>query len=490
MTQTSVLKNIIKSLQLRVSRASNLRLALAIFAVLFAGAAYIATVADAESAGGARPVVVEISLENQAITPVTARFIDRALREAESQQAECLVIELDTPGGLVDSTRAIVSQIIAARVPVVVYVAPGGARAASAGLFVTMSAHVAAMAPATNIGAAHPVQIGGLPIGSEPSTPMPVNPTINKPEPGKNEPGGSSPMEEKIVNDTVAWIRSLAQLRGRNADWAALAVTESRSLPAAEAVKEHVVDLMASNLNDLLHQIDGREIALLQGSVRLHTADAQVHTMSMWWGEEVLEILSNPTLAVVLLVLGFYGMLFEFYTPGWGVVGTVGVICFVLGLFGMSVLPLNYAGLALILLALGLFAAEAFVHAYGSLTLGGVICLVLGSMMLVNSPIGFMRVSMSVVGPLAVATGLIVLFLVTNVVRTHRRRVQTGGEDMLRRPAVVDEAFAAVDSHYLGYVRIHGEIWRAESETAVEPGKVEVLDRRGLTLSVRPTIKS
>lgn len=278
----------------------------------------------------------------------------------------------------------------------------------------------------------------------------------------------------------------MAELRGRNADWAALAVSESRSITASEAVKENVVDLMAVDVKDLLRQIDGRTVALLQNSVRLYTADAQIQTTSMWWGEQVLAILSNPTMAVVLLVLGFYGVLFEFYSPGWGVVGTVGVICFVLGLFGMSVLPVDYAALALILLALGMFGAEAFVHAYGGLTLGGVVCLVLGAMMLVDSPAGFMRVSLGVVGPLAAATGLIGLFLISNVIRAQRARVRTGGEDMLGRTAFADTAFAAEDGHYGGYVRLHGELWRAQSETAVEPGNVEVVGRQGLTLAVRP----
>jgi len=298
-----------------------------------------------------RPTVLQVCLSNEAISPVTARYIQRAIEQAEQERADCLIIILDTPGGLVDSTRDIVKATLRSKVPVVVYVAPPGARAASAGVFITLAAHVAAMAPGTNIGAAHPVQIGGLP-GSPP------------PKEGKEkgqEPGAKTPMEEKIVNDTVAWARSLAELRGRNADWAARAVKESLSAPASEALKEGAVDLVADDLNDLLARLDGREVTLPDGVMRLRTAGAEVRTLEMWWGERILAVLTNPNVAFLLLIFGFYGILFELYTPGWGVAGTLGVVCLLLGFFALAVLPISYVGLALLAVALALFVAEVFV---------------------------------------------------------------------------------------------------------------------------------
>src|SRR5918996_1118361 len=262
-----------------------------------------------------RPLVLKVQLRNEAITPVTARFITRAIRQAEEQRAAALVIVLDTPGGLVDSTREIVGAILQSRVPVVVYVAPAGARAASAGVFITMAGHVAAMAPGTTIGAAHPVQLGGLP-GSPPQ--QPERQTEEKKN-GETQPRTTTPMEDKIVNDTVAWARAMAELRGRNAEWAARAVKESISAPASEALKENAVDLIAADLNDLLGKIDGRDISLIGGTIKLQVAGADVREHEMWWGERVLALLANPTIAFLLLIFGFYGILFELYTPGWGV---------------------------------------------------------------------------------------------------------------------------------------------------------------------------
>ncbi len=419
-----------------------------------------------------RGPVFHMRLDDEPITPVTARYIERALREAASARAACLVLELDTPGGLVTSTQRIVKDILGSRVPVVVYVAPPGARAASAGVFITLASHVATMAPGTHIGAAHPVSIGGMP-----GTP-PADTTSGR------QQGGV--MEEKILNDAVAWARSLAELRGRNAEWAALAVTESRSITATEAVAENVIDLIAEDLDDLLAQLDGREVTLPGGPAVLRTAGAEVRAVPMWWGEQLLAVLSNPNVAFLLLMFGFYGVLFEFYTPGWGVGGTLGAICLVLGFFGLAVLPINYAGLLLIALALGLFVAEAFFPSFGALTLGGVVCLVLGGLMLVDSPTGLLRVSMAVVVPVALATGAITLFLVGGVVKAMRGRVQTGSEGMLGSEVVAHEAFVPVEGRYRGMVLAHGELWQAVSAAPVAAGDaVEITDREGLTLFVK-----
>jgi len=288
------------------------------------------------------------------ITPVTANFIERAIREADEAHAACLVIELDTPGGLMESTRQIVKNMLASSVPIVVYVSPRGARAASAGVFITLASHVAAMAPATHIGAAHPVQIGGSP-GQSPQK-----------EENDAEQEGGGVMEDKIVNDAKAWARSLAELRGRNADWAEAAVTQSESIPSTEALDLNVIDYLADDLIDLLDMIDSLEVQTQTGSVSLRTANAPVQAVEMWWGEKILSILSDPNLAFLLLMLGFYGILFEFYTPGWGIAGTTGAICLVLAFFGLAVLPINYAGLVLIIISAGLFVAgntKYIVHA-------------------------------------------------------------------------------------------------------------------------------
>ena len=397
------------------------------------------------------------------ITPVTAGFIERAIREADEADAACLVIELDTPGGLMESTRQIVKNILASPVPIVVYVSPRGARAASAGVFITLASHVAAMAPATHIGAAHPVQIGGAP------GPSPQN------EENDAEQQGGGIMEDKIVNDAKAWARSLAELRGRNADWAEAAVTQSESIPSTEALDLNVIDYLADDLIDLLDMIDSLEVQTQTGSVSLRTANAPVQAVEMWWGEKVLSILSDPNLAFLLLMLGFYGILFEFYTPGWGIAGTTGAICLVLAFFGLAVLPINYAGLVLIVLAVGLFVAEAFFPSFGMLTIGGAVCLILGGIMLVDSPMPVMRVSLAVVIPVAIGSGIVAFFLAGRAVQSFRLPIQTGAEAMVGRRGRASGDFAPRDGGFEGTVLIHGELWRAESDH-------EIVDQQAVTV--------
>jgi membrane-bound serine protease (ClpP class) len=403
------------------------------------------------------------------------------LRESVEARAECVVIELDTPGGLVDPTRAIVIDILSSEIPVVVYVSPAGGRATSAGMFIVLASHIAAMAPGTHIGAAHPVL---LPALSE--SPQKGSPPTDK-DSDDDSPTPGSVMEIKSVNDTKAWARSLAELRGRNADWAALAVTDSDAIVAHEAMEQGVVEIIAADLEDLLSQIDGRTVELPQGSVRIATARARVRTVEMWWGESFLSTLSNPNVAFLLLMLGFYGILFEFYTPGWGISGTLGIVCLVLSFFALAVLPVSYAGLALIVLALGLFVAEAFVTSFGALTLGGCLCLILGGLMLVESPAGFMRVSWSVVLPIAVATALITVFLVSRIVRVHRSRVQTGSESLRGTRVIVKDGFDADKGRYRGMIFVHGEYWQAVSSQPVSAGaRVEIRELQGLTMHVEP----
>lgn len=442
--------------------------------------------AGADNSPNATPVVLQIRLDNEAITPVTARFIARSIREAEEQQARCLIIVLDTPGGLVDSTRAIVKTILHSKVPVIVYVAPTGARAASAGVFITLSAHISAMAPGTNIGAAHPVQIGGLP--GPPQQPADRQPDEKEEQ---EKARATTPIEDKMLNDTVAWARSLAELRGRNADWAERAVKESISEPASKALEAEAVDLVAEDINDLLKKIEGREVKLLQESMRLQVAGTEVRIIEMWWGEQILAAIANPTLAFLFLIFGFYGILFEFYTPGWGVAGTIGVICLVLGFFAMAVLPISYVGLALIVIGLAMFVAEAFVVSYGFLTVGGAVCLIIGGLMLVESPVGFMSVPLWAIIPVSLATAVISFFLLGAIIKTHRTGTHTGTELMIGTTAVAEEDFTQAGDRYQGRVWTHGELWNAISETSVRKGDdLEIQKREGLTLMTRKTRKN
>jgi membrane-bound serine protease (ClpP class) len=451
----------------------------ALAAIVFIAGAFFVFGQTQENTEAEKTSVLLIRLENEAITPVTVRFVARAVREAEARNAECLIIVLDTPGGLVESTRELVKTILHSRVPVVVYVAPTGARAASAGVFITMAGHVAAMTPGTNIGAAHPVQIGGLP-GSEP--PQPAAEKRGETETKR----ATTPMEDKILNDTIAWARSLAELRGRNADWAERAVRESISATASDAAREGAIDLIAGDINDLLSKIDGREVQLLDRRAKLQTANAEIINLEMWWGERVLSVLANPTLAFLLLLLGFYGILFEFYTPGWGVSGTLGAIFLVLGFFAMAILPVNYVGLALIVIALAMFAAEAFVVSYGLLTVSGAVCLVLGGIMLVESPAGFMQVPYWLLIPVSLAASIISFFLVGSIVKTHHQTPQTGTE-LTKETAVALEKFHSKSGIFHGQVRAHGEIWRATSGTPVAKNEIlRIEDREGLTLRVSP----
>ena len=441
------------------------------------------------------PVVLHMSLQNQAVTPVMAQFIARSIKDADQEGATCLVIELNTPGGYVNSTERIVTDILNSPVPVVVYVSPPPGRAASAGMFITMAGHIAAMAPATHIGAAHPVQMGGLPgLPNEPSS------TPEKEDTGSETERGDvdrefktlqpqTPMEQKILNDTVALAKSIAEFRGRNVKWAELAVSESKVAIASEAVELNIVDLLATDLTDLLNQINGREVTLRQGAeqrtVHLRTGDAQVRTLDMWWGEQLLAVISSPNVAMILMLFGVYGILYEFYSPGWGVAGTLGVISLVLAFFGMSVLPINYAGLALIAVAIALIVAEAFVTSFGALGAGGIICLVIGGTMLVDSPHAFLRVSLEVLIPMALATGVIIVFLVGSVVRAQQSKVLTGGEGLVGLEAVAEQEFTPMDGTYRGQVFVHGEIWNSRSLAPVSAGdRVKVQGREGLELTV------
>ena len=413
--------------------------------------------------GQPRVVVVPV---DQAIHPVTKRFITRAITEAADSGAQCVILQLDTPGGMLESTRDIVKDILTAEIPVVVFVAPAGARASSAGVFITLAAQVSAMAPGTNIGAAHP--IAGAPFPGAPG-----------------ELGGDGIQQilsAKITNDAVAWARALAELRGRNADWAGRAVKDSISTPAKDARAENVVDLLATDQADLLTQLNGRKVALLHRVVFLQTTDAIIERIEMSWPERALSLLANPTLAYMLLLLSFAGLTFELTHPGGWIPGILGAICLILAFFAMQMLPINYAGLALIVLGLALVGLEVKIHSYGILTAVGVLCLLVGSAMLIEPVEGIERVSWLVTAPVSIALALIVLLLVSNIVRAHQAKVCTGIEPLIGALAEVRG-----DLNGQGFVFIAGELWQARCEVPLQNGESVRIERcDGLMLHVRP----
>lgn len=400
--------------------------------------------------------VVAITVDGT-INPASASFIERGLEAAEKQNAQCLLINLNTPGGLLKSTRVIVSGIMSSRVPVVVYVSPPGAHAGSAGVFITMAAHIAAMAPATNIGAAHPVAGGGQAMDT----------TMNR----------------KATNDAVAFIRTIAEKRNRNPDWAEEAVRQSESVTAIIAVQKNVVDLVSTSTKELLQQIDGREVSMGTGTRVLRTANASIENLEMSLVEKILNILTDPNLAYILLMIGFYGILFELYNPGAIFPGIAGVIGLILGLYALHALPLNYAGLALIIFGIVLLILEIKITSYGLLTIGGVASLVLGSLMLIREDPTFplLRISLAVIITTVGLSVLFFIFVLGAGLKAQRARPTTGVEGFIGEEGLV---LTTLDPD--GTVRVHGEIWQAISRSGrIEPGeRIRVLAEQNFKLTV------
>ena len=400
--------------------------------------------------------VISIKVDGS-INPASAAFIKNAIDKAADARAECLVIHLNTPGGLLKSTRVIVSDILESPVPVVVYVSPGGAHAGSAGVFITMAAHIAAMAPSTNIGAAHPVSMQG---------------------------GMDSTMNDKTTNDAAAFIRAIAEKRKRNLDWAEEAVRKSVSITEVEAVDKRVIDLVAQNERDLLKQIHGRKVTVSSGSKTLNTTNADVEQVGMNFSERFLDMISDPNIAYILMMLGVYGIIFELYSPGSIAPGVIGVICLILAFYAMHTLPVNYAGLALIVVAFILFILEIKITSYGILGIGGVIALLIGSIMLIrtDSALEFIRISWGVIVPTTLVTAAFFLFLVGMAVKGQKLKSMTGQEGLLGE---VGEALATLQPS--GMVRVHGELWKAESVSGIiSPGqKIQVTAINNLTLFVK-----
>jgi len=388
------------------------------------------------------------------ITPVISEYITKSIDTASRNSAEAIIIELDTPGGLVDSMREIVKKMMSADIPVVVYVAPAGARAASAGVFITIAADIAAMAPSTHIGAAHPVTMEGK---------------MDK------------TMEAKVVNDLAAMARSIAEKRGKNAKWAEEAVRKSVSITETEALKERVIDLIAADVPALVKAIDGRTVDLLVGKKTLKTEAAQVKEITMGFRYRILEIISNPNIAYILMILGFYGLYFELANPGAVFPGVAGAISLILAFYALHTLPINYAGLMLIILGVGLFIAEAFITSHGVLGVGGAIAMAIGSVMLIESPSPYLRISWAVIVPVVALSALLFIITVSLAVRVHREKADTGKEGMIGL-----QGEAKTDVHGSGQVFVRGEYWNAWSDSPIQKGeRVKVEAVEGLKLKVK-----
>lgn len=403
--------------------------------------------------------VVVISVDGS-INPSSAEYVISGLRKAREQNAECLIVNLNTPGGLLASTRTIVSGFLESDVPVVVFVHPEGAQAASAGVFITLAAHVAVMAPATNIGAAHPVSMQG---------------------------GQDSVMNEKATNDAAAFIRTISEERSRNVQWAEDAVRKSISITASEALKEGVIDTIASSMQDLLGILNGMNVRLKSGEKTLMTADAEIVEVQMSFKQKLLNLISDPNIAYILLMIGIYGLFFELYSPGTIFPGVVGAISLILAFYSLQTLPVNYAGLAFIVLAIILFLVEIKVTSYGLLTIGGVISLILGSIMLIEteSALEVMRISWQVIVFVTLLTAAFFAFAIGMAVKAQRRRPTTGTEGMTGE---IGETITGLQPS--GQIRIHGEIWNADSHDGspiAEGTKVEVIRVSNLRLIVRKT---
>ena len=418
------------------------------------------------------------------VGPATSSYITRGLRKAANEGAPLVILRMDTPGGLDTSMREIIQAILASPVPVVGYVAPSGARAASAGTYILYACHIAAMAPGTNLGAATPVQLGGGGIipgigGGDQGEPKSGDKASSK---SGNVPPPASTEERKALNDAIAYIRSLAELRGRNVDWAEKAVREAASLTASSAVEMNVADLMADNVPDLLDKLDGRMVAIGSGTVVLHTKGMATRVLEPDWRTEFLGTITNPNIALLLLAIGGYGILFEFFNPGSVAPGTIGAICLIIGLYALNFLPINYAGLALIVLGMGLMVAETFAPSFGVLGIGGIVSLVFGAGILIDTDAPGFQVAWPVIGAIVVASVLFLMFVVPIGIRALRRKAVTGREEMIGSRGKV-EAWGEDG----GTVFVHGERWQAASDRPLSPKQaVEVIGLDGLTLRVAP----
>jgi len=457
----------------RVRRGAAACLALAICAAAALPACF-AGAPDLPPTGG---VAVVLAIKD-AIGPATSRFFAQALETAQERHASLVVLELDTPGGLDTAMRDMIQRMLASPIPVVVYVAPSGARAASAGTYLLCASHIAAMAPATNVGAATPVEL--FPTTAPPPAGAPPEEASDKSK-SEREARALDTHERKLLNDAVAYIRGLAELRHRNADWAESAVRQAASLTAKQALEQHVIELVAADLGDLLRQLDGRKVVTVSGEVTLATRDLATLRIEPDWRTQLLATLTNPNLAYLLLLIGIFGLLAEGYHPGAILPGVAGTISLLLALYSFQILSVNYAGLALLLFGIALIAAEAYVASFGALAVGGVVAFVMGSILLLDRAVPGFAIAGSLIATVALVFTLLVLALITYALRARAQPVATGAQRLLAETAV-----ALGDFDERGLVRVGGELWQAVTRTPIKAGerlRIEKID--GLTLTVK-----
>lgn len=461
----------------------------------------LAAVAGARADG----TVIQLDLEGP-LGVAKAEYIINGIEEAQERGAKLIIIRVDTPGGLVDPMRDIVSAILASDVPVATYVSPSGARAASAGTYILLASHIAAMAPTTHLGAATPVSLGGE---DSPDSPSPFSPPPDEApddpdagedaddtadqgdaaadgedaKPANREPGTA--MDRKVLNDAIAYIRNLADAHGRNADWAEKAVRDGATLTASAALEQNVIDLIAADQAELLTAIDGRTVKINNRDATIDTENVVVERLEPSWRIKILSTIANPQIALLLLLVGVYGLLFEGYSPGAVVPGVVGIICLLLAAYALQVIPVNYAGLALIVLGITLIVAEAFVPSFGALGLGGIAAFAFGAIMMFDSGVPGFGISITFVVGLALVAGLLLMWMVSYLVKLRRRGAVSGEGSIVGGIAVAMESFSSD-----GFVWIEGEQWRASSPVAIEKDqKLRVRRIEGLRLYVEPLDK-